>query len=104
MITKDQLKEIEQFAEMQFCKAEIALMMESDEVNEALSGKKTKTKPLLSKDDAETIRRAVRRGQLKGEAQVRKAVMTQATQGATNAQKIALDLVMTRKEIDDEDE
>ena len=50
------------------------------------------------------IRKAVLKGQLKSEAELRKSIKTQAVQGATNAQKIMLELVEERKFEEQEEE
>jgi len=103
MITAEKLKEIELFAELQFTRAQIATLMDDEEITEALGGEKQKGKSKLSKEDAALIIKAVTKGHLKAEAEVRKSIKIQAVQGATNAQKLMLELVWERKQNDTEE-
>jgi len=101
MIAPEKLKEIEGFAELQFTRAQIAVLMDDDDIAEVLLAdpdEVQKKKLKLSKEDAAAILKAVVKGHLKAEAEVRKSIKTQAVQGATNAQKLMLDLVYERRQ------
>ena len=95
MIAKETLAELESYGELQFSRQQIAVIMDDPAITKALiTDQKSKKKP---SEDALQIRKAVLKGQLKSEAELRKAIKTQAVQGATNAQKIMLELVEERK-------
>lgn len=102
MITKETLLILEGYGELQFSRQKIAIIMDDPVITEALTADpKSKRKP---SEEVILIRKAVLRGQLKSEAELRKAIKTQAIQGATNAQKIMLELVEERKFEEQEDE
>lgn len=101
MISKETLQQLESYGELQFSRQKIAVIMDDPTITDALTiDPKAKKKP---SDEVLQIRRAVLRGQLRSEAELRKSIKTQAVQGSTNAQKIMLDLVAERK-IDEEEE
>ena len=103
MITAEKLKEIELFAELQFTRAQIATLMDDEDIAEVLGDEKPNGKPKVSKEDAAAIIKAVVKGHLKAEAEVRKSIKIQAVQGVTNAQKLMLELVWERKQNDTEE-
>lgn len=101
MILKEVLQQLEGYGELQFSRQQIAVIMDDPVITDALNfDMNGKRKP---SEDVLAIRRAVLKGQLKSEAELRKAIKTQAVQGATNAQKIMLDLVEERKIEDGEE-
>ncbi len=78
-MTKEQLTELESLGELQFTLAECALILqiEPEELN-------TEDKNIIN---------AYERGRLKASAAVRKAILQQAKQGSTPAQKQMLELI-----------
>lgn len=102
MITKETLTILEGYGELQFSRQEVAIIMDDPIITKALTAD-PKSKKKIS-EEAMQIRKAVLKGQLKSEAELRKSIKTQAVQGATNAQKIMLTLVEERKFEEQEDE
>ncbi len=102
MITKETLAALEGYGELQFSRQKIAIIMDDPVITEALTAD-PKSKKKIS-EEALLIRKAVLKGQLKSEAELRKSIKTQAIQGATNAQKIMLELVEERKFEEQEEE
>lgn len=102
MITKETLAELESYGELQFSRQKVAIIMDDPVITEALTADPKSKKKLNS--EALQIRKAVLKGQLKSEAELRKSIKTQAVQGATNAQKIMLELVEERKFEEQEEE
>ena len=80
--TQEQLDELEGLGELQFSIQECAIIMQFDEM--ALMRAMEENKP---------IRNTYERGRLKASAAVRKAILQQAKQGSTPAQKQMLALI-----------
>ena len=97
MIDKQTIAMLESYGELQFSRQKIAIIMDDPAITRALTEKHDPKKARKADPDDELIRKAVMRGQLKSEAELRKSIKTQALQGVSNAQKIMLDLVDERK-------
>ena len=95
-MTKEVLAQLELYGELQFSRQKIAVIMDDPDITRALTEPPGKKKRKSDERD-ELIRRAVLRGQLKSEAELRKSIKVQAVQGVSNAQKIFLDLIEERK-------
>ena len=93
---KELLKQIEDYAEIQFNAEQIADVMDIPDVTAALTGSGK-----VDKDIRQAILKAARRGWLRGEADCRKAVKREAENGSASAQKIMLELVWERKQAED---
>lgn len=96
---KELLKQIEDYAEIQFNAEQIADVMDVPEVTAALAGSGK-----VGKDDKEAILKAAKRGWLRGEADCRKAVKREAENGSASAQKIMLELVWQRQQDEGKEE
>jgi len=79
MSAADELKQIEELAELQFQTEQIALIVGIDQSK-------------IDKEGCEN-HRAFMRGRLKAEAEVRKSIFLMAKQGSTPAQKQMLDII-----------
>lgn len=88
MIKEDILKYIEELARLQFSNREIAFIIDEQEVYAALK---------IDALELDTVSKAILRGQLKTEAEVRKAIKEQAKQGASGAQREFFNLVQERR-------
>lgn len=88
MIKEDILKYIEELAGLQFSNREIAFIIDEQEVYAALK---------IDALEFDTVSKAILRGQLKTEAEVRKAIKEQAKQGASGAQREFFNLVQERR-------
>lgn len=89
MIEEASLKYIEELAGLQFSNREIAFIIDEAEVYAALN---------VNAEELDTVRKAILRGQLKTEAEVRKSIKEQAKQGASGAQKEFFNLVQARQQ------
>lgn len=94
-MTEKILAELEEIAELQFTDREIVIIMDKEEITSALEF--DDDLPECPEEEKDAILKAIFRGRLKAEAEVRKAIKTQAIQGSTSAQKQFLDLVESRK-------
>ena len=88
MIKEDILKYIEELAGLQFSNREIAFIIDEQEVYAALK---------IDALELDTVSKAILRGQLKTEAEVRKAIKEQAKQGASGAQREFFNPVQERR-------
>lgn len=82
-MTKEQLKEIEKWAELLFSPKEIATVMELDEVDFLRE----------YNDESSEIYKCVQRGKLKTEAEVRKSILQLAKDGSASAQEQAMKII-----------
>jgi len=104
-MTDEQLKEIEQNAELQFTSEQIAIIMDDDEITAILAPDEDKKN--ARKIDHATVKKvhqAVLKGWLKSEADIRRSIKTQATQGVTQSHKLMLDLIAERKVLESEND
>ena len=88
MINAAILKEIAELAGLQLSNREIAFIIDEQEVYAALK---------IDALELDTVSKAILRGQLKTEAEVRKAIKEQAKQGASGAQREFFNLVQERR-------
>jgi predicted DNA-binding protein YlxM (UPF0122 family) len=86
-LNKKQIEEIESLSELQFSPDEIATIIQVDQ---------DAFKQTIVTNDS--IKTAYNRGRLKADAAVRKAILEQAKQGSTPAQKQMLELINQAKE------
>jgi len=86
-VEKTTEQQIEEWAELQFSEEDILFALEIDE--EAFDN--------AMEDRNHPWSKAMRRGQLKADAAVRKSILTMAKQGSTPAQKQFLDIIERRR-------
>lgn len=80
--SEEQLKQIEEFAQLQFLPEQIAIIIGVDETD--LQEQIEKNTP---------AKKAYLRGQLKAEAEVRKSILDMAKRGSTPAQKQIIEII-----------
>lgn len=82
-LPQESLQKIEEFSELQFRPSQIATILEID------------VDLFLEEIESETgnVFKAFVRGQLKGEAEVRKSILNMARQGSTPAQKQWMEII-----------
>lgn len=80
--TDEQLEKIEEFAQLQFLPAQIAIIIGVDE--STLENEVENNSP---------AKKAFLRGQLKAEAEVRKSILDMAKRGSTPAQKQIIEII-----------